>query len=72
LLDFKLGYSTDVDLKSDLGTHGRDSGQTYLVNGACTLVLVTFSLEEAKVFRRVPNNGLVPEIRLRTAIGDYV
>ena len=72
LLDFKLGSSTDVDLKSDLAGHGRDSGQIYLVDGDGTLVFVTLSLEEAKDSSAYRNSRLVPEIWVRTPSGDYV
>ena len=72
LLDFKLGDSTDVDLKSDLAARGRDSGQIYLVDGEGTLVFVTLSLEEAKDSRPHRNSRVVPEIWVRTPVGDYL
>ena len=66
LLDFKLGDATDLDLKSDLAGHGRDTGQIYLVDGDGTLVFVTLSLEEAKNSGAYRNSRFVPEIWVRT------
>jgi hypothetical protein len=72
LLDFKLGNSTDFDLKSDLAKHGRDTGQIYLVDEDGTLVFLTLSLEEAKVSGAYRNSELIPEIWVRTRSGDYL
>jgi hypothetical protein len=72
LLDFKLGDSRDIDLKSDLAQRGRDTGQIYLVDGEGTLVLVTLSLEEAKDSGGYRNSRLVPEIWVRIPRGDYM
>jgi hypothetical protein len=71
LLDFKLGDARDLDLKSDLAGHGRDTGQIYLVDGDGTLVFVTLSLDEAKDSGAYRNRLLVPEIWVRTPSGDY-
>ena len=72
LLDFKLGHATDLDLKSELAKHGRDSGQIYLVDRGGTLLFVTLSLEEAKDASAYRNSKLVPEIWVRTPNGDYL
>ena len=72
LLDFKLRDSRDLDLKSDLATLGRDTGQIYLVDEEGTLVFVTLSLEEAKDSRAYRSNKLVPEIWVRTPVGEFV
>jgi hypothetical protein len=71
LVDFNLGKATDIDLKSDLARHGRDSGQIYLVDNDGTLVFVTLSVEESKASGAYRNNGPVPEIWIRTPGGDY-
>ena len=72
LLDFKLRDSRDLDLKSDLAALGRDTGQIYLVDEEGTLVFVTLSLEEAKDSRAYRSNKLVPEIWVRTPVGEFV
>ena len=72
LLDFKLGDSTDADLKSDLAARGRDSGQIYLVDGEGTLVFVTLSLEEAKNSSSNRRSKLIPEIWVRTTDGKFM
>lgn len=72
LVDFKLGDSTDIDLKSDLAARGRDTGQIYLVDEDGMLLFVTLSLEEAKVADAYRNSRMVPEIWVRTPRGDYM
>ena len=72
LLDFKGGDSRDLDLKSDLAARGRDTGQIYLVDGDGTLLFVTLSLEQAKDSRAYRSPKLVPEIWVRTPVGEFV
>ncbi len=72
LLDFMRGDSSDLDLKSDVAARGRDTGQIYLVDGEGTLLFVTLSLEEAKDPRAYRSSKLVPEIWVRTPVGDFL
>ena len=72
LLDFKSRRATDLDLKADLASRGRDSGQIYLADRDGTLVFVSLSLDEAKDSGAYRNNRLVPEIWARTPSGDYL
>ena len=72
LLDFKLGDSRDLDLKSDLAGLGRDTGQIYLVDGDGTLVFVTLSLEQAKDSSSNRRNRFIPEIWVRTTDGKFM
>ncbi len=71
LLDFKTDKAEALDLKSDLARRGRDLGYIYLVDTEGTLVFVTLSNEEVKDSKAYKKRMLVPEIWVRTPVGDY-
>jgi len=72
LLDFKADKTEVLDLKSEMAARGRDLGYIYLVDTDGTLVFVTLSLKEAKDPSAYRNSALVPEVWVRTRVGDYV
>jgi hypothetical protein len=72
LVDFKKSQISELDLKSDLARRGRDLGQIYLADSEGTLVFITLSLDEARDPSAYRDGALVPEIWVRTPIGDYL
>lgn len=72
LIDFVTFDLEAIDLKGDLAERQRDTGYLYLVDNDGTLVFVTLSLEEAKDASAYRKGGLIPEIWVRTPLGEYL
>ena len=72
LLDFVTHDLEALDLKGELAARNRDTGYLYLVDSAGTLVFVTLSLEEAKDAGAYRQGRSIPEIWVRTPLGEYL
>ncbi|HTL17918.1 MAG TPA: hypothetical protein VL793_11820 [Patescibacteria group bacterium] len=72
LVDIQSGKCAELDLRSDLGKHGREPGEIYLVDSTGTLVFVTRALQQPKIGSAVDRSVEVPEIWVRMPGGAYL